>query len=67
MKNYLIYSAIGLALYYWLKKNGAKQDLGNGWVVRADGTAVGPDGATAMYTGYQSGDPYPADGNAAIF
>lgn len=69
MKNYLIISLLGLAAAWWMQRQGAAagQSLGNGWTLKPDGTAVGPNGQTAQYTGYMTGDPYPAAGNQAIF
>lgn len=72
MKPTTIYLMIAVgALAYWYKTRKTVQaqqhDMGGGWVMNADGTkATGPNGETAMKTGYMTADPYPAAGAMAI-
>jgi len=70
MKDTLIILAVAAAILYLVRNNTALagKDLGNGWRLLPNGIdAVGPNGETAKYTGYASGDPYPSAGYLGIF
>lgn len=68
MNKYLLIAALAAAYYFFVvKKNTVTgKDIGNGWKLMPNGDAVGPNGEVAKYTGYATGDPYPAAGALAV-